>query len=549
MTAFVDVSKKAATAFLQTIVLVDDRATFSQPEPEAAPEGELSLEAPDDFQSVAKEVDEKVAEKVPPRGLDAGVVSHSFARSGLVCSILRPTGSETLEDEVITAASRADILVLDWQMNDQGALAIRIIRRLIEADEAAGGRLRLIAIYTEQSPLAPILENVAENFPRLQPIPGSIALTYDNARVIFLTKSSGSAAPGESDLGVDAHLLPDRLVEEFAKFAGGLLPNATLAAIGGLRQHTHRMLARFDKNLDGPFLTHRALLSSPEDAEQFAANLILAELGAQVPIERIIGEYMGETSIHAYFTHLISENRHPALMLNAAGTQTKSLDAAEACRVVKLGHNAFAGDLAPVAAQISKKAFPKRLYLLTNDNLAASEDDHARFAIRSKLKRDASSVDAANPESHPKLRLGTLLEGGGSYWICLTPYCDSARLPVDGGRFLFAKMTVNDDRFEMVVPDGDTKLRLVVDRKRTHVVTHMFSPDAAGEIRAEIHDGTATFISTDAVPAGSLPLTFRWLGELKSMHAVKFVQGFAANLARVGLDDFEWHRLQAPDDI
>jgi Response receiver domain len=549
VTAFGEVSKKAAAAFLQTIVLVDDRATFSGPQPEAVPEGELSLQPPDEFQTVAEDAIGKVAEKVPPRGLDAGLVTHSFASSGLVCSILRPTAAETLEGEVINAASRADILVLDWQMNDQGALAIRIIRRLIEADEAAGGRLRLIAIYTEQSPLAPILQNVSENYPRLQPIPGSVALSCNNARVIFLTKGSGSAAPGEGDLGVEPQNLPNRLVGEFAKFAGGLLPNATLAAIGGLRQHTHRVLARFDKNLDGPFLTHRALLSSPEDAEQFAANLILAELGAQVPIERIVGEYMGEASIQAYFAYLIGENRHPALMLDAGGTQTQALDAGKACRVVEFGHKAFEGDMASVASQISKKAFPQRLYLLANDNLAASKDDHARFAIRSKLKRDASSVDPENPETHPKLRLGSLLESGGSYWICLTPYCDSARIPPAGGRFLFAEMTVNEDRFELVVPDGDAKVRVVVDRKRTLIVTHMFSPNAAGEIRAEINDGAAIFASTDPVADGSPPLTFRWLGELKSMHAVKFVQGFAANLARVGLDDFEWHRLQAPDDI
>jgi hypothetical protein len=28
------------------------------------------------------------------------------------------------------------------------------------------------------------------------------------------------------------------------------------------------------------------------------------------------------------------------------------------------------------------------------------------------------------------------------------------------------------------------------------------------------------------------------------MHAVRFIQAFAANLARVGLDDFEWQRLR-----
>lgn len=558
MTAFENLSRDAARAFLQTIVVVDDAATFSlETEIPELSGGQYGLTIPNEFASAGEEKAPKVALPTPASGLDATVVGQAFAKVGLVCSILRPTAAADIEEEILSAAARADILVLDWQLADQGALATRVVQRLIEGDEVSGGRLRLIAIYTENSPLAPIRTSLAGGFPRLQEIQNEMALGLASAKVIFLTKGSPSANPGEGDLSVESKDLPNRLVNEFAKFAGGLLPNATLAAIGGLRQHTHRVLSRFDKSLDGPLLTHRTLLSSPQDADQYAADLILAELGAQVPIERIVSKYLGEKAIKDYVGHKMDrEGIAPKLMLNKTAGQVYPLKRTKTRALIKNGLLGISSDYLAIATSLGQanevtkvrdrllKDLHELLYLLVEDDLAESQAHHSRFAVRSKLKRDATSVRADDAGTLPKLRLGALLRRDETYWICLTPFCDSQRIPKNGGRFLLALLSPSHPYFELVVPDGNTFQRLSVERKRPHLETHIFRPNSEGDIRAIIRGGVATFQTDNPLPPGTKQAKYVWLGELKSMQAVKFIQAFSTNLSRVALDDFEWHRLQ-----
>lgn len=557
MSAFDDSCKRAATEFLQTVVVVDNMASYEAGDQLATEAVQVSeLTAPDIFSSADAADAETVAPRTPPDALNAAIVSQSFASAGLVCSILRPTKSDRLEEEVLEAAARADILVLDWQMDDQGGLAITITRRLIEQDEQVGGRLRLIAIYTAQSPLAPVREGLAEGFPKLTRATDRFALSYETTKVIFLTKAAASVAPGEAGLSVDPENLSDRLVQEFAAFAGGLLPNATLAAISGLRRHTHRVLARFDKSLDGPFLTHRTLLASPVDAEQYAANLIMAELSAQVPLDSIVGEFLGKESIREYVEHRVEAGLRPSLMLTKSGDKLQELDIAKVCLLIEEGISALSpedvenyGKLAKIEKPDKlypslKAALHERLYALIDSDVESGKANHERFAIAAKLKRDNSTFRPEVKESWPSLRLGSLVVEmvTGTHWICLTPLCDAERIPTDGGRFMFAYLAEGEDGSEFLVRDGDLILRLTGSNKRTHLATHLFEPDELGVVKARVIDGAAIFESLAENPPWNEPVRFRWLGELKPLHAQRFVHRFASSISRIGLDDFEWHR-------
>jgi hypothetical protein len=560
MSAFDEICRRAATEFLQTVVIVDNMAEYSAPAQDTLA-GDLI--EPDMFASVAAadEDGDAVADKTAEISLDAGVISRSFADAGLICSILRPSAQEQLENEVLSAATRADILVLDWQMNDEGALATRIVRRLVEQDEAAGGRLRLIAIYTGQSPLAPVREQLKEGFPRLEIPSDGFALVCGNTKVIFLTKAAASVAPGEAGLSVEVDALASRLVQEFAAFAGGLLPNAVLAAIAGIRRHTHKVLARFDKSMDGPFLTHRALVQTPMDAEQFAATLITAELEAQVPLDRIANEYLGEGRVREYVEHRILEGMKPRLMLDKAGKNLFDLDLDRTCRVIEEGMSAFTKDEVTQLATDKKIQKPdtlydslrnnlhERLYTLVDADVETGKTNHERFAIAAKIKRDASSVDAQNPDKSPKLRLGSIVvDDAGDHWLCITPLCDSERIPADGGRFMFAHLSRTDEHGEFLIEDGMKVIRLSPLVKRIRVITHVFVPDDQGVVRAALADGVPSFTSKADPPAPwSEPVRLRWLGELKPLQAQRFATQFANSLSRIGLDDFEWHRKRQPD--
>ena len=133
-------------------------------------------------------------------------------------------------------------------------------------------------------------------------------------------------------------------------------------------------------------------------------------------------------------------------------------------------------------------------------------------------------------------------------WLCITPSCDSIRIPAAGGDFSFAALSKpSAASFDLVVPDGADYRRLELAKKRTRLITLELVPDANGDVVATKVDGEFRFEvkALDDQPAGTL----RWLAELKPMHAQRLLQRYASNLSRVGVDDFEWHRMQMPGGL
>jgi hypothetical protein len=65
-----------------------------------------------------------------------------------------------------------------------------------------------------------------------------------------------------------------------------------------------------------------------------------------------------------------------------------------------------------------------------------------------------------------------------------------------------------------------------------------------GMVKAQIKEGDAVFQAWTLNSDSAVTTDYKWVGELKPMWAQRLVQNFAANLARVGFDENEWHRLQ-----
>jgi len=80
--------------------------------------------------------------------------------------------------------------------------------------------------------------------------------------------------------------LPQRLINEFAKLSDGILPNVAMASIAAIRNATHHILAKFHSGMDGPFLTHRALLTIPQEAVTYAENLIASEFQSILSVKK-----------------------------------------------------------------------------------------------------------------------------------------------------------------------------------------------------------------------------------------------------------------------
>jgi ABC-type uncharacterized transport system auxiliary subunit len=78
------------------------------------------------------------------------------------------------------------------------------------------------------------------------------------------------------------------------------------------------------------------------------------------------------------------------------------------------------------------------------------------------------------------------------------------------------------------------------------LVTMNFDNVEKGVVKAKIEDGHAIFKAWPLNGEKKYAADYKWVGELKPMQAQRLVQNFAFNMARVGLDENEWHRLQTP---
>lgn len=568
----------AASSFLQTVVLLDDRASFAPINGGASDAGDLGAEAPleDPDDPAAAPVPAEVAEpkggalpRPPEQSLNAGLITRGFAAKGLVCAVLRPHPEDSLEKETLLAAGRADIVVLDWEMDDRGEKATNIVKHLHEEDKASGGRLRLIAIYTGHSPLTNVYDALKHHLQGFDKPEGmktkdlTLEAPGKTTRIVMLSKSESPTAPKERRFVVSEGELPDRLVKEFAKFAGGLLPNATLAAIAALRSHTHRALARLDKSLDGPLITHNILVGNAGDPDEFVASVIMEELESQVPLTQIVRRYSGSESIAAYFRHKMAKSGlKPLMPLSTDIAATKDeLSLAEIEGLVSSGlpglkarTDSIKSGMAPEAAvehgEALEDSLHKRLYLLTGDDERQRRSEHERFALITGIRRDGSTVDQAAPDTHPMLRLGAVLQCGADYWVCMTPICDCVRIDPVGGTLLLARMRKSTDDWNFIVEANGGYVKLLMDRKRQTIKSVFFGPATGGLIRPIFEGSKVVFQELVADPKNTKGLInasqYEWLGEMKPMQAQRIVQNLTNNIARIGLDEFEWQRRQSP---
>ncbi|MEI9813048.1 MAG: response regulator receiver domain [Acidobacteriota bacterium] len=107
-TAFARLSQGVAKEFLNSIVVVDDRARFDTSSPPARTlrrPGRAGAALPD-----SNATPEQFHE------LDAKQIIDNFAATGIICAVIKPQGRELrgIAQQLARAAHSADVVVLDW---------------------------------------------------------------------------------------------------------------------------------------------------------------------------------------------------------------------------------------------------------------------------------------------------------------------------------------------------------------------------------------------------------------------------------------------------
>lgn len=532
--------QKQVMEFLQTVLMIDDEAFRRSPRPVSGDDGVWSDEK-------ATLVPGQVLELQPPTGtpaadeLDVQEVSFRFANEGLSCAILSPQSTEENDEfkpAFVRTAKRADALILDWNMNgDNGATAERLIRSVLMDDvKSPKRRLRLIAIYTGEPDLQRIAERVSKA------TEGSLeqdVVCWDDDQEVAFSRGPVRVAvfAKEHVQNLSTALeyrrrsiseLPKLVVEEFGRHSRGLITSASLAALAGIRNDAHRVIAALGPEMDAAILGQRITLSHPEDVERQVETLIVSEIQAIVQ-DHQVGSHLGMPRIREWLTH----HKHLA---PRGGSNVEAVTAALRLRLLSDG---FSDE---VVASLKEHGFgDKRMKQLRRNGgtvfFSASEDERLAsdrlFATRMSLRSRYSKPT-------PVLQLGSIVEQAGSYAVCVQPLCDSVRiegtrhfplLPLEvaqegDGNAGDGLLTITDDR---VVGEY---VRLRVHARPAGIRMEEFRASATGLVEARRHKGVSRFRPVCG-------RTWRWVGDLKPDHAQRVIEKLSAAFSRVGLEEAE----------
>ena len=367
-----------------------------------------------------------------------------------------------------------------------------------------------------------------------------------NIRILIRAKSSGDAEdtrftqrPHLQDKVLRYKDLPSFVLTELTVMTTGFLSNFALLALTSIRDNSHKILRLFSKELDAPYMGHKAMLPVQNDSE----DLFLKLFGDT------ISDLLNYTSIpQKVQTELIdiwieSNLANESISLNGKNIQ-RTQDAIKALLhsakedIGKRFEEVFNGKLSKREIEKLYKD-PKTTELFLNLDQQNNKDAfNEKFA---KLTHHKSLFIPKNIA--PKLTLGTIIRSTSNqdnYYVCIQQRCDSVRLRRDEERkFLFLPLTkTEENKFHILTPEG---VKLKLDKKTYSIKTIKFKSNCdEGEVKGIIDNENGKYTFTQIYEGEE---QYQWVLDLKDLHSQRIVTNYVSSLSRVGLDEFEWLRI------
>ena len=507
-----------AQRFLQTAVVVDDEARMA-PDGDDGPKAEVVR--PGRRPRASHNDEQNPADRGASHALDAGSLIGSFSALGIICGVIDP------KDAAIETMRQADIVILDWRLQeDEPDCALNLLRELLTG-ETDRNSLRLVAIYTGEQGLEDIGAAVCGELQRQGLAPKEnetkTEIRYRHGRVVLYAKSDVNLASPLRERSFAEENLPGRLVEDFAHMTEGLLPGIALTSLTAVREGAHKVLDRFNKELDPAFLAHMACLSKPEEAERQIVAHVAEELRGLADEAVVAASPAGKQAAGRWI------QRDGRERFEFGG---KQLDLPQTIQLVTDGLEASTA----FSNSHKKKAFE---FLSTGfaQPGVAGLDERLAWIMNLRTLYNAPA---------PTLWLGSVVtiqqDGNPKHLICMRPRCDSVRLNEETS-FIFLPLVEPEKKWgtQLVIKLGSDFFRMSVLFESASLVLRNFNPS---EDRHEVvgikreSDGEFEFADTDGE-------RYVWQGELKAEYAQRIAQNFAAMLSRQAVDESEWLRGMA----
>lgn len=513
-------STKIVKNFLHTAVILDDRAIFNNTLDESPtsliiPSG---MEPNDVIESqMTTSTDNKILEDETHK-LDASTVINEFNQKGIICSIIKPkdrnelTGSSL--ENFISLIKKADIIILDWDLfHDGGEFVLELIKsNFLKKEPVEVNELRLIIIYSANN-LSTIrrklIDELSVNFEE-----DSYSSSEDH-KFTHLTLFNKAKTLDQVDPNrvVGFANLVDKSIEEFTRVYTGIVPNCVLSAITNVRQNTHKLLNVMNSSLDPAFISHRMLLTNPDDVEHHVEELISDEI-ASIIRSAESGKAVSYDNI-----------KHSPLIYDKQYLDN-SIDA-----YIK---NGIESDLSNNQKKLFKKdvknGFTCKWSNSDNERCSKSELD---FAKLTQLQTAYASISY--------LKFGVILQDIKSEpkisYLCIQPPCDCERLNSGKGhKFLFLKLTLitgsNSEGFDLIASD-DSKYEISYNKSNRFLIE--FNADSDGVVKFKSNIDNKELSDTSG-------MTYKFVSILKNAQTQRITNEFAASIARVGLNESEFLR-------
>lgn len=525
---FFEKSKGIANDFIQSIVFLDDRAY--------------------------KDKDDES----PHHDFDALKITQAFAKENKICAVYNPESDSDIKN-FKSIADKADVVILDWQIvfppnveegseeedapdDPRGIYTKDIIQSILFEDGQTKNALKLIIVYTgDYTILESIIEEIHKD-------------VFSSSDAYFLDKDNYSIESSEIKILVRAKKIeinneankakyesqmisyeeiPSFILDEFTKMTSGLLSNFALMSLTTLRKNSSKIIGLFSKEMDSAYLGHKATIPKQEDAED-----LLIELFGDSVKDLLYYSQLNENLRNGFIESWVDEkiieedfefsNHKFKRTHSTLKNILKSND-----EVIK---NRFNTILSDINAQLKNHLVQNPTKIFTNNSDVEKVTNYDKNF--SKLTHHKSLFIPKNTK--PKLTLGTLIKSSKNdiYYICIQQKCDSVRIPKDSERkFLFIPLTVSDDKFDILTPDG-IKLKKSKDSFSIRTIKFV-CPDESGVIVAINENDKFVFKQKYTTPEDE---QFEWILDLKDLHSQRIIIDYTSQLSRVGLDESEWHR-------
>lgn len=504
--------KPCVKEFVSTVLLIDDQLEYGEPEYLPSIENE-SLVVPKQgvVQPSVKDETISFSSENKKEGIKRKVyvtdLIKSFSKEELLVTPINPKkldarNKEECIDILLNLASKSDVIILDWDMNisftdterfASNELAKNLIEKLNQDN-----KYRLVMIYTADNENDVIKElKTTSNI---------------EVKIYVKTKISGNAVIEEYNN------LAEKINNDFLTDRRGLLGAALIKSLTLLRKSSYSMLSSLKPEYDIALLYHRILLLNPERITDFCSEMLQDEILSHIsPAD--ITYYLQKDAFKEY----ISERK---IQLNFKRNEKGNRRLVEKNKLDKLLENGY------------KSYFSEK----TSSDIAKGK--HLDFIVKdgdsSKLKEFSYYSSMISSDVKPNLKLGCIVKLDEKYYLCIQPLCDTERLP--------KKEELTDKTppvFLFLTLDKNSQMDFFIQENSSFIGLKV---NYSGVITMPVfgnQDGVVPLIDKKYKLYDEQELNY--ISCLKPMFAQKIANNFAANISRVGIDQFEWLRLKGRD--